>query len=73
VKSAKGGKNMANPTFEVHANDPASEASVAQFNVDRTYLGRWTITFNNPPINMFVPSTIIELERSWPTLRQTHW
>jgi enoyl-CoA hydratase/carnithine racemase len=33
----------------------------SQFNVDRTCLGRWTVTFNNPPINMFVPSTIIEL------------
>ena len=48
---------MANPTYDVHA----SEASVAQFNIDRTYQGRWTITFNNPPINMFVPSTIVEL------------
>ena len=33
----------------------------SQFNTDRTYPGRWTITFNNPPINMFVPSTIVEL------------
>jgi enoyl-CoA hydratase/carnithine racemase len=32
-----------------------------QFNIDRTYPGRWTITFNNPPINMFVPTTIVEL------------
>ncbi len=32
-----------------------------QFDVDRTYPGRWTITFNNPPINMFVPATIVEL------------
>ena len=23
--------------------------------------GRWTITFSNPPINMFLPSTIVEL------------
>src|ERR1700691_6071889 len=61
MRNAKGGKNMANPTHEVHANDAASEASVAQFNVDRTYPGRWTITFNNPPINMFVRSTIVEL------------
>jgi enoyl-CoA hydratase/carnithine racemase len=52
---------MANPTHEVHANDAASEASAAQFNIDRTHPGRWTITFSNPPINMFVPSTIIEL------------
>jgi enoyl-CoA hydratase/carnithine racemase len=34
----------------------------SQFNVDRTYPGRWTITFSNPPINMFVPATIVELE-----------
>jgi enoyl-CoA hydratase/carnithine racemase len=52
---------MANPTYEVHVNDATSEAGVAQFNIDRTFPGRWTITFNNPPINMFVPSTIIEL------------
>jgi enoyl-CoA hydratase/carnithine racemase len=43
---------MANATYEVHAS---------QFNIDRAYPGRWTITFNNPPINMFVPSTIVEL------------
>jgi enoyl-CoA hydratase/carnithine racemase len=33
-----------------------------QFNTDRTHPGRWTITFNNPPINMFVPDTLRELE-----------
>ena len=33
----------------------------SQFNTDRTFPGRWTITFNNPPINMFVPTTIVEL------------
>ena len=33
----------------------------SQFNIDRTYPGRWTITFSNPPINMFVPATIVEL------------
>jgi enoyl-CoA hydratase/carnithine racemase len=33
----------------------------SQFNIDRSYPGRWTITFNNPPINMFVPTTIDEL------------
>ena len=32
-----------------------------QFNIDRAHPGRWTITFNNPPINIFVPSTIAEL------------
>jgi hypothetical protein len=33
----------------------------SQFNTDRTCPGWWTVTFNNPPINMFVPSTIAEL------------
>jgi enoyl-CoA hydratase/carnithine racemase len=33
----------------------------SQFNTDRTYPGRWTITFSNPPINMFVPTTIVQL------------
>ena len=51
----KGEKNMANATYEVQAS---------QFNIDRTHPGRWTITFTNPPINMFVPTTIVELERS---------
>ena len=33
----------------------------SQFNIDRTDPNRWTATFNNPPINIFVPETIIEL------------
>jgi enoyl-CoA hydratase/carnithine racemase len=33
----------------------------SQFTIDSTYPGRWTITFSNPPINMFVPATIVEL------------
>jgi enoyl-CoA hydratase/carnithine racemase len=33
----------------------------SQFNTDRTHPGRWTITFSNPPINMFIPTTIVEL------------
>src|SRR6202051_1824896 len=32
-----------------------------QFDTDRTYPGRWTVTFSNPPINMFLPTTIVEL------------
>jgi enoyl-CoA hydratase/carnithine racemase len=36
-------------------------SDTSQFTVDRTYPGLWTITFNNPPINMFVPATIDEL------------
>ena len=43
---------MANATYE---------AKASQFNIDRTYPGRWTITFSNPPINMFVPTTVFEL------------
>jgi enoyl-CoA hydratase/carnithine racemase len=35
--------------------------NTSQFSTDRTQLGRWTITFSNPPINMFVPETIDEL------------
>jgi hypothetical protein len=31
----------------------------SQFNTDRTYPGRWTITFNNPPINMFVQRHVL--------------
>src|ERR1700752_2557359 len=33
----------------------------SQFNIDRTAPGRWTVTFSNPPINMFIPATIVEL------------
>jgi enoyl-CoA hydratase/carnithine racemase len=33
----------------------------SQFNTDRAYPGRWTITFSNPPINLFLPTTIVEL------------
>src|SRR3984893_15043965 len=33
----------------------------SQFNIDRTYPGLWVIAFSNPPINMFVPTTIVEL------------
>jgi enoyl-CoA hydratase/carnithine racemase len=36
-------------------------ADPSQFHTDRTYPGRWTVTFSNPPINMFVPATIAEL------------
>jgi len=33
----------------------------SQFDADRAHPGRWTITFSNPPINTFVPATIVEL------------
>ncbi len=32
----------------------------SQFNIDRFNPGLWTITFSNPPINIFVPETIVE-------------
>ena len=32
-----------------------------QFSIHRSRPGQWTITFSNPPINMFVPATIVEL------------
>ena len=32
----------------------------SQFNIERTYPVRWTITFSNSPINMCVPATIVE-------------
>src|SRR6516225_4234617 len=37
-------------------------SDASQFSTDRTCPGRWTITFSNPPINMFLPTTIVELE-----------
>jgi hypothetical protein len=43
------------------ATQRSSEQAGAQFDTDRTYPGRWTITFSNPPINMFLPTTIVEL------------
>jgi enoyl-CoA hydratase/carnithine racemase len=33
----------------------------SQFDTDRTYPGGLTVTFSNPPINMFAPTTIAEL------------
>ena len=33
----------------------------SQFHMNRIDPGLWTITFDNPPINMFVPATIVEL------------
>ena len=32
-----------------------------QFTIDHSRPGLWTVTFSNPPINMFVPTTIDEL------------
>ena len=38
-----------------------SQSNPPQFRISRTRPGVWTIAFNNPPINMFVPATIVEL------------
>jgi len=38
-----------------------SQFNIAQCKIDQTCPGLWTITFSNPPINMFVPATIVEL------------
>ncbi len=43
------------------ATQRTSEQADAQFAIDRSNPGQWTITFNNPPINMFIPATIEEL------------
>src|ERR1700736_1749999 len=51
-------KDMTMTTAET---DAPSVATPRQFNIDRSYPGRWTVTFSNPPINMFVPATIVEL------------
>ena len=32
-----------------------------QFTIDKARPGLWTVTFSNPPINMFLPTTIVEL------------
>jgi enoyl-CoA hydratase/carnithine racemase len=32
-----------------------------QFSIDRSRPGIWTVSISNPPINMFIPTTIIEL------------
>ena len=46
---------------EAGAMQQRSDRPDWQFKTDRTHPGRWTITFSNPPINMFVPATIVEL------------
>src|SRR5579862_8844186 len=55
--SAPGGTR---PTHRSRRN-PMSE--LAQFAVAATHPSVRTITFSNPPINMFVPATIVELGR----------
>ena len=43
------------------ATQRGNQQADAQFKTDCSHPGRWTITFSNPPINMFVPTTIVEL------------
>jgi enoyl-CoA hydratase/carnithine racemase len=38
-----------------------SEFHTPQFSIDRSRPGVWTVSFSNPPINMFLPETIDEL------------
>jgi hypothetical protein len=45
----------------LHTHRRCAMPDPSQFNTDRTYPGRWTVIFSNPPINMFVPTTIVEL------------
>jgi enoyl-CoA hydratase/carnithine racemase len=47
-------------------------SNYSQFDIDRTYPGLWTIIFNNPPINVFVPSTIVELGELMTDLEADH-
>ena len=46
------------PTWR--ATQRGSEQAPAQFNTDRTHPGRGTIPISTPPINMFVPTPIVE-------------
>jgi enoyl-CoA hydratase/carnithine racemase len=52
---------MTNVAQQTASDNTAVRPGPSQFNTDRTHPGRWTITFDNPPINMFVPATIVEL------------
>ena len=33
-----------------------------RLSIDRSRPGSWTVSISNPPINVFVPATIVELE-----------
>src|SRR5580698_8844832 len=44
------------------ATQRGSKQAGAQFDTDRSCPGRWTVTFSNPPINMFAPTTIVQLD-----------
>src|ERR1700722_466656 len=46
-----------------HTHRRSTMPDPSQFNIDRACPGRWTVTFSNPPINMFVPTTIVEIDK----------
>ena len=61
LKQAEGWRTKVIVGFFFTREERCAMPDPSQFNTDRSYPGRWTITFNNPPINMFVPATIVEL------------
>ena len=38
-----------------------TDSQTHQLSIDRSRPGNWTVSISNPPINMFVPATIVEL------------
>jgi enoyl-CoA hydratase/carnithine racemase len=38
-----------------------TNSQARQLSIDRSRPGIWTVSISNPPINMFVPTTIVEL------------
>jgi hypothetical protein len=63
IRTAFANSNITGGEESMTATIAAQESST-QFQTDRTYPGLWTITFDNPPINMFVPSTVRERMQS---------
>src|SRR3984957_2658387 len=45
----------------------------SQFSIDRAYPRRWAVPFSNPPINMFVPTTLVELGALMTGLEADPW
>jgi len=43
-------------------SESPAPTEAASFAIDRSEPGIWRVTFSNPPINMFLPATIVELE-----------
>src|SRR5215813_13248795 len=55
------GRSFPEVNCSSHERKRCTMPDTSQFNTDRTLPGRWVITFTNPPINIFVPTTIVEL------------